>query len=123
MAGDEAAAVSHGRGGAGNINPDDTKYVDGEITRQGQAGSHGDGPFSTGRGGSANIANADKDAAATRADKQVVPDVAVRPSDENKDYHTGRGGAGNAHLAAKADEVPVGLADKLKNKVLGIFKK
>ena len=51
MAGDEAAAVSHGRGGAGNINPDDTKYVDGEITRQGEAGSHGDGPFSTGRGG------------------------------------------------------------------------
>ena len=73
--------------------------------------------------GSANIANADKGAAATRADKQVVPDAAVRPSDENKDYHTGRGGAGNAHLAAKADEVPIGLADKLKNKVLGIFRK
>lgn len=43
--------VSHGRGGAGNINPDDTKYVDGEITRQGEEGSHGDGAFSTGRGG------------------------------------------------------------------------
>lgn len=43
--------VSHGRGGAGNINPDDTKYVDGEITRQGVPGSHNDGAFSTGRGG------------------------------------------------------------------------
>jgi hypothetical protein len=46
-----ADTVSHGRGGAGNINPDDTKYVDGEVTRVGEAGSHGDGAFSTGRGG------------------------------------------------------------------------
>jgi hypothetical protein len=43
--------VSHGRGGAGNINPDDTKYVDGEVTREGVVGSHGDGAFSAGRGG------------------------------------------------------------------------
>ena len=41
----------HGRGGAGNINPDDTKYVDGSIVRQGDEGSHGDGAYSTGRGG------------------------------------------------------------------------
>jgi hypothetical protein len=46
-----AETVSHGRGGAGNINPDDTKYVDGEVVRVGEAGSHGDGAFSTGRGG------------------------------------------------------------------------
>lgn len=46
-----SAEVSHGRGGAGNIKPDDTKYVDGEIVREGAAGSHGDGAFSTGRGG------------------------------------------------------------------------
>lgn len=46
-----APEVSHGRGGAGNINPDDTKYVDGEVTRVGAEGSHGDGAFSTGRGG------------------------------------------------------------------------
>ena len=50
MAGPE---VSHGRGGAGNINPDDTKYVDGEVVRAGATGSHGDGAFSTGRGGKA----------------------------------------------------------------------
>ena len=43
--------VSHGRGGAGNINPDDNKYVDGEVTRTGPEGSHADGAFSTGRGG------------------------------------------------------------------------
>lgn len=47
--------VSHGRGGAGNINPDDTKYVDGEIVRQGHEGSHGDGAFSTGRGGKSSL--------------------------------------------------------------------
>ena len=48
-----APEVSHGRGGAGNINPDDTQYVDGEVVRVGVEGSHGDGAFSTGRGGEA----------------------------------------------------------------------
>lgn len=43
--------VSHGRGGAGNIVVDDTKYVDGEVVRSGAEGSHGDGAFSSGRGG------------------------------------------------------------------------
>lgn len=43
--------VSHGRGGAGNINADPTEYVDGGIVRQGVEGTHGDGAFSTGRGG------------------------------------------------------------------------
>lgn len=46
-----APEISHGRGGAGNINPDDTKYVDGEVVRVGVEGSHNDGAFSTGRGG------------------------------------------------------------------------
>ena len=46
-----ATEVSHGRGGAGNINPDDTQYVDGEVVRAGQEGSHEDGAYSTGRGG------------------------------------------------------------------------
>lgn len=45
------AEVSHGRGGAGNINPDDTPYVDGEVVREGVIGSHGDGVYSAGRGG------------------------------------------------------------------------
>ena len=43
--------VSHGRGGAGNINPDNTVYVDGEVVREGLVGSHGDGAYSAGRGG------------------------------------------------------------------------
>ncbi|CAI4216192.1 unnamed protein product [Parascedosporium putredinis] len=89
-----SAEVSHGRGGAGNINVDDTQYVDGEVVRVGVEGSHGDGAFSTGRGGSGNIGDAGSNAA-RRADKVIIPDAAVRPSTDNQDYHTGRGGAGN----------------------------
>ncbi|KAK4457990.1 hypothetical protein QBC42DRAFT_277765 [Cladorrhinum samala] len=126
-----APEVSHGRGGAGNINPDDTKYVDGEVTRVGAEGSHGDGAFSTGRGGAANIGDAGKNNS-VRADKDVIPEAAIRPSTEG-DYHTGRGGAGNAKIseATQAKKAagesgatsPVGLADRLKRKILGVFKK
>jgi hypothetical protein len=43
---------------------------------------------------------------------------------ENSDYHTGRGGAGNEHVAKKpTTTTPMGLADKLKNKIMGVFKK
>ncbi|KAK3383342.1 hypothetical protein B0T24DRAFT_45299 [Lasiosphaeria ovina] len=134
----EGPDVSHGRGGAGNIRPDDTPYVDGEVVRAGEVGSHGDGAFSTGRGGAANIG----DAGATttpRLDKDVVPESAVRASSDNVDHHTGRGGAGNERLATPRESIkegatvvdgegvavaPVGLADKLKYKLLGsIFKK
>ncbi|KAI1338499.1 hypothetical protein F5Y15DRAFT_416726 [Xylariaceae sp. FL0016] len=136
--------VSHGRGGAGNINPDNTQYVDGEIVRQGDEGAHGDGAFSTGRGGAANIGDVDKGAAHTRLDADHVPQEATRPSTEG-DYHTGRGGAANVHLAPEhqkkaaaesgakvTDGAPgttnqgalhQGLADKLKSKILGKFKK
>lgn len=122
--------VSHGRGGAGNINPDDTKYVDGEVVRVGVEGSHGDGAFSTGRGGAANIGDAKKNNA-LRADKDLIPEAAVRHS-QDTDYHTGRGGAGNAQKEPKPEHVkkvvngeanPVGLADRLKAKILGVFKK
>ncbi|KAI8628036.1 hypothetical protein F5Y19DRAFT_151135 [Xylariaceae sp. FL1651] len=124
--------VSHGRGGAGNITPDDTKYVDGEIVRQGEEGTHGDGAYSTGRGGAANIA--DKEVPpAVRADQDLVPPEATRPSTE-VDYHTGRGGAANVqHVpgvehgkgesAAATKTPPQGLADKLKHKIFGAFKK
>ncbi|KAI1769752.1 hypothetical protein F4818DRAFT_314953 [Hypoxylon cercidicola] len=137
--------VSHGRGGAGNINPDDTKYVDGEIVRQGEEGSHGDGPHSTGRGGAANIADADKPAAAARADAEIVPEAAVRKSMDAESFHVGRGGAANVHLPAEeqvaktegkqhakvVDSSPSaagatpnqGLADKLKHKIFSRFKK
>lgn len=42
-----APEISHGRGGAGNINPDNTEYADAEIVRAGEEGS----AVSTGRGG------------------------------------------------------------------------
>jgi hypothetical protein len=115
--------VSHGRGGAGNINPDDTKYVDGEIVRVGPEGSHGDGPYSSGRGGAANIGDKEATPDAHRNDIMVVPPSAKKASLEDKDYHTGRGGAGNEHIAKKLTTTPVGLADKLKNKIMGVFKK
>ncbi|KAI8960777.1 hypothetical protein F5Y11DRAFT_328755 [Daldinia sp. FL1419] len=139
--------VSHGRGGAGNINPDDTKYVDGEIVREGPEGSHGDGAFSTGRGGAANIADASKLPSAIRADREIVPEEATRPSTDGESFHVGRGGAANVHLSeqdkqkkhekhhhhagSKVIDAPstagapptLGLADKLKHKIFGVFKK
>jgi len=112
-----AKDVSHGRGGAGNINPDDTQYVDGEIVHQGPAG--GDGAFSTGRGGAANIENPGKPAA-LGGGKDVVPEAAMRPSMENTDHHVGRGGAGNEFVAKPKEEPPhIGLAEKLKNILMG----
>lgn len=48
--------VSHGRGGAGNFNNgDETEYVDGKVVRIGVEGSHGDGAYSSGRGGESSI--------------------------------------------------------------------
>lgn len=64
-----------------------------------------------------------------RKDHDMVPDSVVRPSQDGYDYHTGRGGAGNEHLAIdhekKAAESqrlaggPVSVADKLKAKLFG----
>jgi hypothetical protein len=68
-----------------------------------------------------------------RKDHDLVPDDAVRPSKDNYDYHTGRGGAGNEHLAIdhekKAAEKQLAeggqasVADKLKRKLFGAFGK
>lgn len=73
--------------------------------------------------GAANISDAN--AVAPRTDREVVPDAAIRPSTENQDHHTGRGGEGNVQRAHKEGEEDThkGLADKLKAKVLGVFKK
>ncbi|KAJ6445680.1 Cystathionine beta-synthase [Purpureocillium lavendulum] len=128
-----SAEVSHGRGGAGNINPDSTQYIDGEVVRSGIEGSHGDGAYSSGRGGAGNIADVGT-AASQRKDQDVIPDVAVRASHDTQDYHTGRGGAGNEHSAAEREkpppakssahgDAPISLADKLKEKLFGAFKK
>ena len=63
-----------------------------------------------------------------RADQDMVPEAAVRPSSENTDYHTGRGGAGNAHVVGDKEKKtesngPISLADKLKNKLFNRKKK
>lgn len=71
-----------------------------------------------------------------RTDKDVVPEAATRPA-ENEPFHVGRGGNANVHLAAEPGPTPaaadsasgptaspgVSTADKLKNKLLGVFKK
>ncbi|KAF5539675.1 hypothetical protein FNAPI_10754 [Fusarium napiforme] len=138
-----SAEVSHGRGGAGNFKPDDTEYVDGEVVRTGVVGSHGDGAYSSGRGGKSllalQVANATSSGAGNiadigtpateRKDVDIIPETAVRPSQDGRDYHTGRGGAGNAQTAGSEKEseehekpafkTPVGLADKLKSKIFG----
>ncbi|KAF5576594.1 hypothetical protein FPANT_10849 [Fusarium pseudoanthophilum] len=138
-----SAEVSHGRGGAGNFKPDDTEYVDGEVVRTGVVGSHGDGAYSSGRGGKSllalQVANTTSSGAGNiadigtpsteRKDVDIIPETAVRPSQDGRDYHTGRGGAGNAQTAGSEKEseehekpafkTPVGLADKLKSKIFG----
>jgi hypothetical protein len=55
-----------------------------------------------------------------RNDKEVIPEIALRPSTEG-DHHVGRGGSGNVEkekpkLGARH---PTGLADKLKMKLFG----
>jgi hypothetical protein len=81
--------------------------------------------------GAGNIADAGKENS-VRNDREVITPAAVRESSENTDYHTGRGGAGNEHLAPGREHAtrvydgarsPKGLADKLKNKLFGMGKK
>ena len=62
-----------------------------------------------------------------RKDVEVIPEYAIRKSEESN-RHTGRGGAGNEqHPPAKEEPPkaasPVGLADKLKAKLFGKKKK
>ncbi|KAH8814982.1 hypothetical protein F5884DRAFT_158982 [Xylogone sp. PMI_703] len=121
MSARNSVEVSHGRGGAGNIRQDATPYGDGEIVREGAVGDHGDGAFSTGRGGAANIGSPGLKAD-HRKDNEVVPEVALRPSMDKENFHTGRGGEGNVHIAeskSSKSKHPEGLADKLKYKIFG----
>jgi len=78
------------RSSVGNFRPDNMKYVDGEIVRAGRQGDQGDGPFSTGRGGSGNI-GASKSPFTKPADKDVVPDQATK-IEKFESHHVGRGG-------------------------------
>lgn len=82
--------------------------------------------------GAGNIADVGT-APTVRKDHDHVPETNVRDSQDNYDYHTGRGGAGNEHLAIdhekkaaekqRAEGGPVSIADKLKSKLFGAFKK
>lgn len=81
--------------------------------------------------GAANIADAGQVSTA-RKDHDLVPEAALRPSTDNADYHTGRGGAGNEHLAPGKEHGAheqhhgashKGLADKLKHKLFASFGK
>jgi len=108
-------AVSHGRGGTGNISKDDTPYGDGEIVRQGIEGEGG-AAFSTGRGGAANIGSPGLKAV-QRTDDEIIPDSAIRQSLEGQNVHVGRGGAGNVLPTDDKVQMHRGLADKLKDKL------
>ncbi|KAF8544302.1 hypothetical protein BDD12DRAFT_873208 [Trichophaea hybrida] len=111
------AIVSHGRGGQGNIGPDETKYIDGEIHREGDPTSTG-GAYSAGRGGAGNIGSPKVAPKKTGNDDDIIPDAALVQADDT--YHAGRGGEGNAVVGGKKVEKKKdhgGLADKLKSKI------
>ncbi|KAK2734331.1 hypothetical protein FQN57_001698 [Myotisia sp. PD_48] len=126
--------VSHGRGGHGNIGADSTKYIDGEITRTGPEGDQGDGAYSAGRGGFANIASSHiPPKPGVAHDSDVIPESAIRPAPEG-DFHTGRGGQGNVRSDDGAQKKPGkenaqnepenksskgGLVDRLKSIISG----
>ena len=81
--------------GAANIRPDDTPYADGEIVREGPVGDQGDGKYSSGRGGTANIVGKAVDHEGGQPhDEDIVPETATRVAREES-HHFGRGGAGN----------------------------
>ncbi|KAI9812409.1 MAG: hypothetical protein M1827_004640 [Pycnora praestabilis] len=112
---------SHGRGGQGNIGPDSSTYVDGEIIREGVAGESADGgALSTGRGGAGNVASPGLKPTTERRDSEVIPETAIRrPGEEYDNYHVGRGGEGNIHKEKATHQQHDGLADKLKKKLFG----
>lgn len=107
--------------------------------REGPVGDQGDGAYSAGvshphpliinaitdcgqRGGVGNIGSPSvKPKSGKPHDGDVIPELDVKePYD---DYHTGRGGAGNEHHEGREkkehDINHTGLADKLKNKIMG----
>ncbi|KAI5798846.1 hypothetical protein EDC01DRAFT_628701 [Geopyxis carbonaria] len=115
----ETTAVSHGRGGQGNIGPDETSYVDGEILRQGDPASTG-GAYSSGRGGAGNIGSPQQMPVDRGNDDDIVPEAANVPRHEDQAYHSGRGGEGNVlHPAGEQTKHQEGYADKLKKKLFG----
>ncbi|CCX10210.1 Similar to hypothetical protein [Tuber melanosporum Mel28]; acc. no. XP_002840290 [Pyronema omphalodes CBS 100304] len=81
--------------GQGNIGPDSTAYVDGEIHRQADPTASG-ASYSSGRGGAGNISNngsgngGGATATATGTDGDIIPSEAVVPArEEGEVVHTG----------------------------------
>ena len=93
-------------------------YADGEIVRVGTPGDHGDGAYSSGRGGQGNIGAPGRPHSAHRNDADSIPPAAVREGAES-DHHVGRGGQGNVVKNGVEKKHPTSLADKLKNKIFG----
>lgn len=113
--------VSHGRGGQGNIGPDETQYVDGEIRREGDPTAAG-GAYSAGRGGAGNIGSPKADPVNTGNDNDVVPEQAQVPAEDQ--YHEGRGGQGNIKTTTATDEAKKnGIIHKVKRKLRSLLKK
>lgn len=111
--------VSHGRGGTGNIGPDDTQYVDGGIHREGDPATQGV-PYSTGRGGASNIASPKAEVAKTINDDDIIPEVTKVTTKEGP-YHGGRGGEGNVVEPNPKKKSHKGLADRIKERLVGFL--
>lgn len=111
--------VSHGRGGSGNIGPDDTQYVDGGIHREGDPATQGV-PYSTGRGGASNIASPKAEAVKTSNDDDIVPEVTKVITKEGP-YHGGRGGEGNVVEPNQKKKSHKGLADRIKERLVSFL--
>lgn len=100
--------------GAANITADDTAYADGGIVREGPTGDQGDGPYSAGRGGVANIHGTSTPRSKTPHDEEIVPETATRITKEES-HHVGRGGAGNeSHVHKTEDLDKKSIGDKVK---------
>ena len=82
-------------------------YTDGGIVREGKEGDQGDGKYSAGRGGAANIGGAPlptgPDGKQLPHDSDMVPETAMRLAREQS-MHVGRGGGGNVkHVHEKKE--------------------
>ncbi|KAK6330282.1 hypothetical protein TWF730_004777 [Orbilia blumenaviensis] len=102
---------SHGRGGAGNIAPDSTEYVDGGIVRT----SAPSGTYNTGRGGGGNVGHSEN----TSEAQDIIPENAQREPVHPSPTHpvsTGRGGGGNI-VTSDGEAEHKGLAEKIKEKI------
>ncbi|MCJ1306423.1 hypothetical protein MMC25_000065, partial [Agyrium rufum] len=115
---------------AANITEDREPYIDASIVREGPVGDQGDGAYSTGRGGAANIGSPNQKPTTHGIphDQDIVPETATR-MEEVESHHVGRGGEGNVHHHHQKEDKPTGegthkesLVDKIKDKI-GMGKK